>query len=175
MSHREIDLGRLVQKVGRRIEDEGTAASQHFHEWERDGKMPASDSNRGGGNGGASPAERLREERERRMVSGHRAEWLKVRVQLEALANRAAWLLDQAKTQPTSLEKHRTPAQVEAEGWCGNHWARIGELVPITTRPSGEPYYRGLCRACGGWPNGLPPAEVLTAWRDGKGVKVKAS
>ncbi len=178
MSKREIDLGRLAQKIGRRIEDEGQATSQSFYEWERDEKMPATDSTRGGGSGGATPAERLREQKEDRDASRLRRRWLGAQVRLDAVLTEMGWLMDQARIEQQhkqQLDKHRTPAQVEAEGWCGNHWARIGELVPITLRPSGEPWYRGLCRACGAWPDGLPPVEVLKAWRDGKGVRVKAS
>lgn len=188
MSKREMDLGRLMQRVGRRIEDEGQAASQHFYEWERDAKLPRTlpacplcdgsgcEGCNGTGNATRAFGGNRQNEAEDRLVGSLRAEWLKVRVQLEALALRADWLMDQAKAQKDrGIDKHRTPAQVEADGWCGNHWSRIGELVPITLRPTGEPWYRGLCRACGAWPDGLPPSEVLQAWRDGRGVKVKAS
>lgn len=171
MNNREIDLGRLLAKVGRRLEDEGQATSQKLHDWKRVEQIE-SDSTRGGGGG---VTYKVADRQQDRQAAQMHAEWLRVRLQLDALAQRAAWLMDQAKAETMPLDKHRTPAQVEADGWCGNHWRQIGELVPITTRPSGEPYYRGLCRACGGWPNGLPPADVLKAWRDGKGVKVAAS
>jgi hypothetical protein len=116
----------------------------------------------------------LAERQQIRQASRLSAEWTLVRRQLEALAARAAWLMDQAKADKRPLDKHRTPAQVEADGWCGSHW-RIGELVPITLRPSGEPFYRGRCRRCGSWPEGDPPVDVLTTWRDGRTLRVKAS
>lgn len=178
MSKRELDLGRLAQKVGRRIEDEGQAVSQLFYEWQRDEKMPDSDSSRGGGSGGASTAERLREQKEDRDASRLRRRWLQAQVRLDAVLSEMGWLMDQAKTEQQhrqQLDKHRTPAQVEADGWCGNHFARIGELVPITLRPTGEPWYKGRCRRCGSWPDGDPPAEVLRTWRDGRTLRVKAS
>lgn len=176
MSKRELDLGRLMQKVGRRLEDEGQAASQHFYEWERTEPMPSADSSRGGGNGGVSFDERLREQREDRQASRLRSEWAKVRVQLEALAHRADWLLDQAKAETKPLDRHRTPAQVEADGFCGSCWKSTGKLVEVSIRSTGEPYYRGRCRFCGSWPGGDPPAEVLRErQRSGKDPMVRAS
>lgn len=177
MSQREVDLGRLLQQIGRRIEHEGQAASQHFYEWEREGRIP-SDDHRGGGNGGTTSGTRLEDQREDRRTAGLRRRWLAVRTRLPAILAEAEWLLNEAQTQKARQsvnDKHRTPAQVEADGWCGSHWARIGELVPISLRPSGEPYYKGRCRACGAWPGGDPPAEVLETWRKGSTVKVRAS
>ena len=171
MSKREVDLGRLMQKVGRRIEDEGQAASQRFHDWKRTEQINT-DSTRGGGNGGV--AFDLRDRQMDRQAAKMSAEWVRVRQQLDALATRAAWLMDQAKAASAPLVRDWTPAQAEAEGWCRSHW-RIKEQVPIACRPTGEPYYRGLCRDCGKWPGGEPPLEVLKAWRDGRGVKVRAS
>lgn len=175
MTRREIDLGRLMQQVGRRVEDEGQAASQRFYEWQRTNPMPAADSTRGGGNGGVSFDERLREQRDDRQASNLRPEWAKVQIQLEALANRAMWLLDQAKADHAPLDKHRTPAQVEAENWCGSCWKSTGTLVPVQLRPTGEPFYRGRCRFCGSWPGGDPPAEVLKQRHSGKAIRVAAS
>jgi hypothetical protein len=175
MSKRELDLGRLAQKVGRRIEDEGQATSQAFYEWERSEKMPSSDSSRGGGSGGAAPAERLRELKEDRDASRLRRKWLGAQVRLEAVLAEMGWLMDQAKREHLSLDKHRTPAQVEADGWCGSHWKSIGELVPVSLRPTGEPYYRGRCLFCGRWPGGDPPVDVLKARESGKAVRVAAS
>lgn len=186
---RELDLGRLLQQVGRRVEDEGQAASQHFYEWEREAKIPPTppacpvcdgagcrDCN---GTGDARPASdgALKQRQEAEAASRLRDEWRKVRVQIEALANRADWLLDQARVLATGgLDKHRTPAQVEADGWCGNCWARGGFLVPISLRPTGEPYYKGRCRPCGQWPGGNPPKEVVEARNSkGKDLKVRAS
>jgi hypothetical protein len=152
MSKRELDLGRLAQKVGRRIEDEGQATSQRFHDWKRTEQI-AADSTRGGGG--------VEQDRSDREASRLAAEWMRVRVQLQDALQRAAWLMDQAKAEHRQLDKHRTPAQVEADGWCGAHWHAVKALVPITLRSSGEPYYKGRCRFCGSWPGGDPPADVL--------------
>lgn len=185
---REIDLGRLLQKLGRRIEDEGQTTSQSVYEWERvtrirnappscpvcDGKG-CRDCN---GTGDARHAldDTLKQHKEDRAASELRSEWWKVRLQLEALCNRADWLMDQARSHSGSLEKHRTPAQVEADGWCGSCWKSTGELVPITMRPSGEPYYRGRCRFCGSWPGGDPPRDVLEKrLSSGREPRVRAS
>lgn len=190
---REIDLGRDLQAMGRRMVEEGQTTSQRLHDWKRVARIPRSGNTcpdcdgdgkidgqpctlcGGSGNGGRVEGQDRTDRQQDQQAARMSAEWAQVRRQLEALTARAVWLMDQAKANHRPLDKHRTPAQVEADGWCGNHWGRIGELVPITCRPSGEPYYKGLCRACGSWPDGLPPAEVLTAWRLGKGVKVKAS
>ena len=169
---REQDLGKSMQAVGRRIIEEGQATSQRLHDWKRVEQV-ARDSSRGGGDGGAT-FDQI-ERRQDRQAARLSAEWVRVRQQLDALTKRADWLMDQAKAAPRGpLDKHRTPAQVEADGWCGSHW-RIGELVPITLRTTGEPWYRGRCRRCGSWPEGDPPLEVLTTWRDGKTLRVKAS
>lgn len=171
MSKREIDLGRLLQRVGRRIEDEGQVTSQRLHDWKRVEQVE-SDSSRGGGGGVTFKVADRQQDRQAASMS---AEWVRIRLQLGYLAERAGWLMDQAKAEHRPLDRHRTPAQVEAEGWCGNHWSKIGELVPISLRPTGEPWYRGRCRRCGGWPDGDPPREVLLTWRDGRSVKVRAS
>lgn len=174
MSRRELDLGRRTQSVGRRIEDEGRAASQHFAEWEREARIEG-DSTRGGGYGTATGDDTLRDQADQRQVSAYRARWLKVQVRLDAVLAEAEWLLDQAKTEHRALDRHRTPAQVEAEGWCGSCWKSTGQLVPVTERPSGEPYYRGRCRFCGSWPGGDPPKDVLEQRNSGKAIRVKAS
>jgi hypothetical protein len=175
MSKRELDLGRLAQKVGRRIEDEGQAVSQRFYEWERADRMPSGDSSRGGGSGGAAPADQLQEQKDDRQAARLRRRWLQAQVRLESVLAEMGWLMDQAKAVSPQLEKHRTPAQVEADGWCGSHWRQIGELVPVAERPTGEPYYRGKCLFCGRWPGGDPPAEVLRARREGRTIRVAAS
>jgi hypothetical protein len=172
MSKRELDLGRLLAKTGRRIEDEGQKTSQRLHDWKKIEQI-ARDSTRGGGSGGAASF-RLADRPQDQLAAKMSAEWLAVRVQLEHLARRAEWLMDQAKAADKSLVRDWTPAQAEAEGWCGSHW-RIGETVPVSLRPSGEPYYRGRCLFCGRWPDGDPPAEVLRDRRDGKTVMVAAS
>lgn len=174
--NRELDLGRLMQTVGRRMAEEGQATSQRFHDWKRIDRIET-DSNRGGGNGGSAfdPDQAIVNRAEDRQAARMFAEWATVRRQLEALSIRAGWLMDQAKgSQDRLMRREWTPAQAEAEGWCGNHW-KIGEQVPVSLRPSGEPYYRGRCRACGSWPDGDPPLEVLKTWRDGKTLRVKAS
>lgn len=173
---REVDLGRRGQKVMARVENEGQAASQHFYEWEKPGRLP-SDESRGGGNGGTTSGSRLEDQREDRRTSQLRRRWTAVKARLEADFAEVEWLLNEAQTQARNAanEKHRTPAQVEAEGWCGNHWKHLGELVPVTLRPSGEPWYRGRCRFCGAWPEGDPPRDVLETRAKGSTVRVKAS
>lgn len=174
--NRELDLGRLMQTVGRRMVEEGQVTSQRFHDWKRVDRIET-DSNRGGGNGGSAfdPQERQIDRAGDRQAARMFAEWVTVRSQLEALTVRAGWLMDQAKGAANkALRRDWTPAQAEAEGWCGSHW-RVGEEVPIGLRPTGEPWYAGRCRRCGSWPDGDPPLEVLKTWRDGKTLRVKAS
>jgi hypothetical protein len=174
VSRRELDLGRLAEKIGRRLETEGQATSQHFYEWQRQERI-ANDSNRGGGSGGAEPADAIRERRDDRAASSLRRRWLNAQVRLDAVLAEMGWLMDQARSDARPLDKHRTPAQVEADGWCGNCWKHAGQLVPIAIRPSGEPYYKGRCRGCGSWPEGDPPAEVVQQRLAGKTVRVAAS
>lgn len=159
-ARRELDLGRRTEEIGRRLEAEGQAASQHFYEWEREERI-AADSSRGGGDGGAAPEDAMRERRERRAASRLRLRWLGAQARLDSVLAELEGLMDQAKTSQRPLDKHRTPAQVEADGFCGAHWHAAGVLVAVTLRPSGEPYYRGRCRFCGSWPGGDPPADVL--------------
>lgn len=194
--NRELDLGRLMQSVGKRLAEEGQATSQRLHDWKRIERIPAGRGNCGGcggegyvyegieqvqcddckgtgdGAGSGGPGgDTLQDRQASRML----AEWARVRLQLEQLSNRACFLMDQAKADHAPLDKHRTPAQVEADGWCGAHWRQIGELVPVSLRPTGEPYYKGRCLFCGRWPEGDPPADVLRQRRDGKTVRVVAS
>lgn len=170
--NRERDLGIAMQALGRRMVDEGQSTSQRFHDWKRIDTPPAN-STRGGGSGGVHFD--IADRRDDRHAARLAAEWTAVRQQIERLTARADWLMDQAKGVADRLaRKDWTPAQAEAAGWCGSHW-RIGEEVPISLRPSGGPWYAGRCRRCGSWPEGDPPIEVLTTWRDGKTLRVKAS
>lgn len=193
---REQDLGKSLQATGRRIVTEGQATSQRFHDWKRVEKIPAGRGNCGecAGEGfvyadadqvqcdqcngtGDIPGTggRRTDTLQDRQASRLAAEWTSTRRQLERLTARADWLMDQARGVADRLaRKDWTPAQAEAGGWCGSHW-RIGEEVPITLRPTGEPWYAGRCRRCGSWPEGDPPREVLETWRDGKTLRVKAS
>lgn len=179
MTRRELDLGRLLQKVGRRIEDEGQITSQRFHDWKKVAQLPKTrgtcdgcdgfgwvddekcekcrGTGDGGGFGNTDPKDRKQDQQASRLS----AEWVRIRLQLESLSERANWLIDQAKAADTALQRDWTPAQAEAEGWCGAHWHAAKALVAITKRPSGEPYYKGRCRFCGAWPDGDPPVDVL--------------
>lgn len=159
VARRELDLGRRAEQVGQRLEAEGQAAAQHFYEWEREERQAAG--SRGGGYGGAAPEDAIREYRDDRAAARLRRRWLGVQARLDAALGELEGLLDQAKTEQRPLDKHRTPAQVEADGWCGAHWHATKALVPVTLRPTGEPYYKGRCRFCGSWPDGDPPADVL--------------
>lgn len=192
---RELDLGRLVQQVGRRLEREGQAAALHFAEWEREGKIPPTPpacalcDGRGcedcHGTGDAPPAfdSRVRQQKEIRAASELRGRFLKAQVRLGSVLVEIERLLDQATIESKSLDRHRTPAQVEVDGFCGNCWAKAGVLVEVTLRPSGEPWYRGRCRGCGSYrgENGVEaPADVVglrLRGREpaGKKVRVKAS
>lgn len=56
-----------------------------------------------------------------------------------------------------------TPGDYAADGYCRS-CARVRETTPIATRPDGTPYYRDLCRWCGGWASahdGQHPPEVI--------------
>lgn len=164
---REIDEGKELARIGERLKNRGAFTSQRFHDWKRTEQVQA-DSTRGGG--GTPPLDGKEDRQAARLA----ARWTLARIKARALVMELDYLMSAADAPVKPQEKHRTPAQVEADGWCGNHWHRIGEHVPITLRPTGEPYYAGLCRSCGRWPGGLPPVEVLQAWRDGRGVKVAA-
>ena len=192
---RELDLGRLMQKVGRRITEEGQTTSQRFDDWKRVEKIPVGRGNCGGcggegyvyadaeqvqcetckGTGDASGPGGRGDTLQDRQAGRLAAEWTAVRLKLEQLTERAAYLMDQAKGHADKLQRQNwTVEQAENAGWCGNHW-KAGEQVPISLRSTGEPYYKGRCRACGSWPDGDPPREVLKTWRDGKTLRVKAS
>jgi hypothetical protein len=73
-------------------------------------------------------------------------------------------------------------AQVAAEGWCVSCWRDDQHLVPIEKRASGpqkgSPYYRDLCRFCGGWKaehGQEPPLDVLQRRHDGRRMQRTAS
>jgi hypothetical protein len=166
--NRERDLGNLALEVGGMLVADGHDASQVFHDWKRIEQIEA-DSNRGGGNGGAvfDEVDRAGD----RKAAKRSREWLEVRVQLQHHLDRAKALMDEAKRQKVVLaDKHRTPAQVEADGWCGHHWRLIGTLEAVTLRPTGEPFYRGKCRWCG---DNNPDAEMLRARHEGKPLRVR--
>lgn len=160
IGRREVNLGRFANLIGDRLEAEGLAVSQHFSEWEREERI-ANDSTRGGGIGGGEPQDTVRERKDDRAASRLRGQWLRAQVRLDSVLAELGWLMDQAKADHRPLDKHRTPAQVEADGWCGSCWKSVKALVAVTLRPSGEPYYKGRCRFCGSWPGGDPPADVL--------------
>lgn len=156
--NRELDLGRLLEKVGKRIQEEGQTASQKFHDWKRVEQLEV-DSTRGGGLGDA-PVDMAADRRAAKMA----ADWLHVRVQLQALAVRAAHLMDEAKGAKITTDGIRPP------GWCRSHW-QIGEQVPVSVRTTGEPYYRELCKWCG---DNKPTIEDLKRKRDGKPLRMSA-
>ncbi len=105
-------------------------------------------------------------------------EWLDLQVRMVALLNKANHLIDTANAVDVPSVRDWTPAQAEAEGWCGSCW-RINVNEPIPKRDTGEPWYRGRCLWCARWKdeNGEsvdPPLHALKEKRLGKTVMVKA-
>ena len=77
--------------------------------------------------------------------------------------------------------KDMLAAQVAAEGWCVSCWRDDQALVPIAVRTSGpdkgRPYYRDLCRFCGGWKaehGTIPSLDVVQRHHDGRRIQRKA-
>jgi hypothetical protein len=67
-------------------------------------------------------------------------------------------------------------AQVANEGWCVSCWRNDKRCEPIALRPSGEPYYKDLCRPCGEWKaehGTVPPLSILRLRHDGRRVTQK--
>jgi hypothetical protein len=165
---REQELGRLLQEVGRRMEDRGQQTSQRFHDWKRIEQIE-SDSTRGGGGVEGDVAEK----RADRQAARLHKRWTKARLEALRAVQELDSLISAAEAPVTVAEKHRTAAQVEADGWCGHCWRMAAALVPIGTRPSGEPWYRGRCRDCGRDKD--PPLEVvLSRVQRGKHLGVPA-
>ena len=162
-------IAQELRDAADRIEARGDLIEQRFYDWQRLERIPT-DESRGGGGAGAPP-----DAKAERVASRHLHEWRLLMSDAKAMMGRVT-LLDRTAFPPGSkLEpSHMTTSQLEADGWCGSHW-RIREFVAITTRPTGEPYYRGRCRSCGQWPGGDPPIEVLKAWRDGRPLRMAAS
>lgn len=166
--NREAELGKLMQEVGKRLEERGKVYSRKMHDWH---KAPAVqiDSTRGGGGVEGDVMERRADRIAARMFP----RWVKDRDALDGLAHSLLRLMDDAEKTIVALDKHRTPAQVEADGFCGSCW-RIGKLVSVQCRPSGEPYVRGRCRFCRDWPNHLPALDDLRTYHAGRTVWVSA-
>lgn len=163
------DLAAELEAAADLLRRRGQQIEQRFYEWQKLERIDR-DATRGGGSGVSG-----KDQQQERAASRLLHDW---RVHLAELAVRVQWVRSQeavAFPRAGRLEdRHLTAAQVEADGWCGSHW-RIGEFVTITTRPSGEPFYRGRCRRCGEWPGGDPPVDVLRIWRDGRSLRVAAS
>lgn len=166
---------RRLEAAAKQVRARGQATEQRFYDWQKVERIEGDQ--RGGGNGGASWAVDVEARADDRKASRFLRQWRDVMSRLESDALRVSSLVEVAHpVLPPRLshQTNRTTEQVVADGWCGSHW-RIGELVAISCRPSGEPYYRGKCRRCGDWPGGVPPIEVLQTWRDGRSLKVAAS
>lgn len=73
-----------------------------------------------------------------------------------------------APTPPKQLHnRDLLVAQVAADGWCISCWRDDQHLTPIALRPSGQPYYRDRCRACGEWKaeHGQDPPKLILELR----------
>lgn len=67
-------------------------------------------------------------------------------------------------------------AQVASEGWCVSCWRNDRKCEPIAKRPTGEPYYKDLCRGCGEWKaehGQVPPLAILVLRHNGRRVSTK--
>lgn len=82
------------------------------------------------------------------------------------------------RTQPRHLVGQELLAsQVGAEGFCVSCWRNDQRLVEVQKRPNGEPYYRHLCRFCGGWKadtGQIPSLDVIQRRHDGRRITRKA-
>lgn len=69
------------------------------------------------------------------------------------------------------------PTDVVADGWCKSCFRLEGLLEPITTDSAGRPYYRGLCRWCGGFKaeHGIEPPVPLLQLRHRHGRRISVA
>lgn len=178
------DLAAELEAAASFARSQGAAIEQRLYEWTRIGRIPSAPPPCGacGGPGcedckgtGNAPTMPREDGQEDRLVSRQLHFYRLTVADLAARLQKFRSFQQVAFPKQTPLEaKHLTTTQVEADGWCGSHW-RIGEFVAISTRPTGEPFYRGRCRRCGEWPEGDPPTEVLQTWKSGRSLRVAAS
>lgn len=177
-------LAQLMLDLASAITDHGDERWQRLCDWEArslgislirpevgdDDDKPTSDGPRRGS--------RLPEDRERELAEDRRAGryaqevrdlaaktlrslTLTPPVVSKASVSRLRFLLAVAEQRrPRQLKSREiTAAQVAADGWCRSCY-RVGVFEPISLRPTGEPYYRDLCRWCGQNRNGLEQPSI---------------
>lgn len=166
-----------LHEIADRIAKDGPAAWKHAAEWTRPGQPP-SRGERGGGTGEGTPDDRLAERRDdaaaARILKRMQADAANALTHLTSLIHR---IEECAHPRQTHLEdRHKQAAQIAAEGFCISCW-RAGGLIPIATRPTGEPYHRDRCRTCGEHHSATgedPPIDHVQARLDGRRIRVKS-
>lgn len=109
---------------------------------------------RGGGNGGAVNHDAERERMEKRQVAKYaqraRTATADLTADLRGNVFTLRFLFAAANPRPRRQLGSREvlAAQAAADGWCRS-CIRVGVFEPIGCRPTGEPYWRDLCRWCG--------------------------
>lgn len=111
------------------------------------------------------------------------ADLRRMRRLIEAAINALDQAAGIAANYPTQAAMLPDLEPTPGEDWCRCCWKHDKVCQPVTTRPDGSPYYRGLCRWCGQWTKtlgGEPPTwmvrmrhrgEVIT---EGHAAKAKA-
>lgn len=145
-------------------------------DWQRADRLPGE--TRGGGNTAPSD-DAIRERAGDRKAGMLHDEYRTLLARTSADLRRLVAIHAEATPhQPRRLQgKDMLASQIAANGWCESCWRDDHRLVEIETRSDGAPYYRGLCRWCGGWKHEvghLPSVEQVRQHHTTGRVKVKA-
>ncbi len=172
-----VQLATELRRVADLIAKDGPAAWRNAADWTRPGQPP-SRGERGGGHGDDEPDDRVAERRDdaraAKMLRRMQTDAAEALVRLNSLVHRIEECARPGKVHLAAREKQST--QVALDGWCKSCF-RAGGMVPIATRPTGEPYFRDRCRSCGAHHAETgedPPLEHVRARLDGKRVRVRA-
>lgn len=133
-----------------------------------------SNGERGGGLSEPSD-DALRQRMEDRQASRYHDELKTLTERMRADAARYRRIFEIVLPPPSAVlsNKHLQLAQIAAEGWCVSCWRDDQNCTPIALRPSGEPFYKDRCRACGEWKHEHgqdPPLPILKLRHSGRRI-----
>lgn len=172
-------LSALMDQTSQEVAHKGPLVWQRAEDWTRIEKT-SGDSSRGGGLAEAVNDDALRDRIDDRRAGAYQAELDTLTKRIVADLTRLQVILtDCSRTRADTLgSRDLLAAQAGAAGWCVSCWRNDQTLTPIDTRPSGQAYYRDLCRFCGQWKaehGQVPPMAILKMRHDGRRITVAAA
>lgn len=123
----------------------GPGTVQRFTDWQTAPRTD-DDGERGGGNGGTTSKDALRDRLEDRQAAAYHAELSTLTNRLDADLRRLVRLIGFAHPDQPRVLHHRdlSATQLAADGWCPSCFRDNGWLEPVA-----EGRYRDRCRGCG--------------------------